>query len=235
MSCVPVWVKFPNLPLKCWSPRCLAKIASKLSTPIQSDQLTCSMLRISYARVLVELNLLAELKSSIVINLPNGATLTQPVIYETLPKFCKLCKVLGHKTGACTPPHKPVVEGPVSKQNHPATTTNNDRSVFARLRPVDEPSLGKAKGQLGESSHSNDPMATEVAVASGEWEKVKSKKVRKSPSIPMRGTVAADHVSTIHPSSKAPADLSSGDTGLQDAQPVHASEPVAPLIPKRLV
>jgi hypothetical protein len=95
MSCVPVWVKFPNLPLKCWSPRCLSKIASKLGTFIQSDQLTFSMSRISYARVLVELDLLADLKSSIVINLPNRATLNQPVIYETLPRFCKLCKSLG--------------------------------------------------------------------------------------------------------------------------------------------
>ena len=37
MSCVSIWVKFPNLPLKCWSPRCLSKIASKLGKPIQSD------------------------------------------------------------------------------------------------------------------------------------------------------------------------------------------------------
>nr|TKR85172.1 hypothetical protein D5086_0000250250 [Populus alba] len=152
-SCVPVWVKFPNLSLKCWSPRCLAKIASK---------------------VLVELDLLTDLKSSIVINLPNGATLNQPVIYKTLPRFCKLCKVLGHKTGACTPPLKPVVASPVGKHNHPATTTNKDRSVFDRLGPVDEPSLGKAKGQI------------------------------------------ADHVSTIHPSSKAPAVLSSGATCTPD-------------------
>jgi len=35
----------------------------------------------------MELDLLADLKSSIVINLPNGATLNQPVIYETLPRF----------------------------------------------------------------------------------------------------------------------------------------------------
>ncbi|KAJ6874038.1 hypothetical protein NC651_032771 [Populus alba x Populus x berolinensis] len=190
------------------------------------------MLRISYARVLVELNLLAELKSFIVINLPNGATLNQPVIYETLPKFCKLCKVLGHKTGTCTPSHKPVVEGPVSKQNHPATTTNKDRSVFDRLGPVDEPSLGKAKGQLDESSHSYDPMDIEVAAAYGEWETVQRKKARKSPSIPVRGTLTADHASTIQPSSKAPTVLSSGNTCLQDAQHVHAVDPVAPTDPQ---
>ncbi|KAJ6973816.1 hypothetical protein NC653_033978 [Populus alba x Populus x berolinensis] len=210
MSCVPVWVKFPNLPLKCWSPRCLAKIASKLGTPIQSDQLTCNMLRISYARVLVELDLRADLKSSIVINLPNGTTLNQPVIYETLPRFCTLCKVLGHKTGACTPPTKPVVARPGDKQNLPATTTNKDRSVFDRLGPVDgqigdATNQGKANGQI-------DPMTTEVAVASGEREIVKSKKARKTSNIPVRGTLAADHVSTIQLSSKAPAAVSSGDT-----------------------
>ncbi|KAJ6878451.1 hypothetical protein NC651_031022 [Populus alba x Populus x berolinensis] len=148
--------------------------------------LTCNMLRISYARVLVELDLRVDLKSSIAINLPNGTTLNQPVIYETLPRFCTLCKVLGHKTGACTPPPKPVVARPVDKQNHPATTTNKDRSVFNRLGPVDgqigvATSQGKANGQIGESSHSYDPMATEVA--SGEWEIVRSKKARNSPSI----------------------------------------------------
>ncbi|KAJ6958815.1 hypothetical protein NC653_040439 [Populus alba x Populus x berolinensis] len=68
----------------------------------------------------------------------------------------------------------------------PPTTTNKDRSVFNRLGPVDgqigvATSQGKANGQIGESSHSYDPMATEVA--SGEWEIVRSKKARNSPSI----------------------------------------------------
>lgn len=30
MSIVPVWIKLPNLPLKCWSSTCLSKIASVL-------------------------------------------------------------------------------------------------------------------------------------------------------------------------------------------------------------
>jgi hypothetical protein len=40
--------------LSCWSPRCLSKIASVLGKPLQSDRLTSSMSRLSYARVLVE-------------------------------------------------------------------------------------------------------------------------------------------------------------------------------------
>ena len=188
MSCVPVWVKLPNLPLKCWSPRCLAKIASKLGTPIQSDQLTFNMARISYARVLVELNLLAELKSSIVINLPNGSTLNQPVIYETLPRFCTSCKVLGHKTGACIPPPKPVVTRSGAKQNFPATSTHKDRRVFDRLGPVEgqiglAASQGKPIGQTSAPTHSQDPMAIEVEVSSEGWDKLKSRKANNPPSI----------------------------------------------------
>lgn len=34
MSRVPAWVKFPNLPLCCWSPICLSKIASVIGKPI---------------------------------------------------------------------------------------------------------------------------------------------------------------------------------------------------------
>jgi hypothetical protein len=85
MHTVPVWVKFPNLPLKCWSLKCLSKIASVLSKPVQSDMLTSSMSRVSYARVLMEVNLLSDLPYSIEVTLPNGNILHQQVVYETLP------------------------------------------------------------------------------------------------------------------------------------------------------
>jgi hypothetical protein len=76
------------------------------------------------------------------------------------------------------------VARPLEKESHPSIVTNKSRNVFDRLGPVAEPSLGKAKGQIGEASHSYDPMTTKVAVASGEWEIVKRKKARKSPGIP---------------------------------------------------
>jgi len=57
MTRAPVWVKFPNLPLCCWSPSCLSKIASILGKPIQCDHMMSSLSRLSYARVLVELDL----------------------------------------------------------------------------------------------------------------------------------------------------------------------------------
>ena len=94
MSWVPVWVKFPSLPLCCWSPICLSKIASVIGKPIQCDHLTSSLSRMSYARVLVEIDLLEELRHTVEISLPDGPTLHQKVVYETLPKYCNFCMSL---------------------------------------------------------------------------------------------------------------------------------------------
>ena len=43
LSYAPVWVRFPNLPLECWSQVCLSKISSIISKPICSDTPTNSM------------------------------------------------------------------------------------------------------------------------------------------------------------------------------------------------
>jgi len=138
MSQVLVWIKFPNLPLKCWTPRCLSKLASVLGKPLQCDKLTATKERVSYARVLVEVDLLADLRSSINVTLPNGNPLIQRVIYETLPKFCKHCKVLGHSTGACS---KGKEEARTVEKANSAYVTSKENvkgkeSVFTRLSPV---------------------------------------------------------------------------------------------------
>jgi hypothetical protein len=60
------------------------------------------MLRLSYARVLIEVNLMDVLPYSINILLPNGSILNQSIVYETLPKFCKHCRVLSHNIASCS-------------------------------------------------------------------------------------------------------------------------------------
>ncbi|KAJ6287957.1 hypothetical protein OIU76_027738 [Salix suchowensis] len=103
MTTLPVWVKLPNLPLKCWSTACLSKIASALGKPVQCDMLIASMTRLSYARILVEINLAEDLPQFINFRLPNGVMHAQSIVYETLPKFsCSLCKVIGHLVESCS-------------------------------------------------------------------------------------------------------------------------------------
>lgn len=84
MSMLPVWIRFPNLPLQCWSLTCLPKIASVLEKLIQCDLLNTSMSKLSYARFLIEVDLLSALPTTINIVLPNGMPLMQSVVYESL-------------------------------------------------------------------------------------------------------------------------------------------------------
>lgn len=101
ISKVPVWVQFPSLPLEFWNVRALSKIASKLGSPKQADKLTISRDRVSYARVLVEIDVTQPLKEELCIIAPNGRQLTQEVRYEYVPKFCVFCKSIGHVQDKC--------------------------------------------------------------------------------------------------------------------------------------
>ncbi|KAJ7009382.1 hypothetical protein NC653_000146 [Populus alba x Populus x berolinensis] len=136
VKAVPVWLKFSNLPLKCWTPRCLSKLASVLGKPIQCDKLTSTKERLSYARVLMEVDLLADLRSSINVTLPNGNPFIQKVIYETLPKFCKHCKVIAHSTEACFKGKEEATTIKKASSASVATKKNVKGSVFTRLSPI---------------------------------------------------------------------------------------------------
>jgi hypothetical protein len=95
--------------------------------------LTSSLTRLSYARVLVEINLLPDLPYSIEVTLPNGSIFSQQVVYETLPRFCKHCRTIGHITSTCTKS-----SNEPSKVTAPVATANynvNRESVFQRLGP----------------------------------------------------------------------------------------------------
>ncbi|XP_011016272.1 PREDICTED: uncharacterized protein LOC105119785, partial [Populus euphratica] len=226
MHTVPVWVKFPNLPLKCWSLKCLSKIASVLGRPVQSDMFTASMARLSYARVLVEVNLLSDLPSSIEVTLPNGHILHQQVVYETLPRFCKHCRKLGHLTSTCTniPPSNITTNPKTSVFVAPAPTGRN--SVCNCLEPQQGPSVNdKPEVNLPNASipHST-PIETELdtmrqdATSNPEgWEVVQRKKGRRKHS-PSRVSLKSRQVDS-HLSHKATHTV-------QEESQLHPSSPV---------
>jgi len=72
----------------------------------------------SYARVLVEIELLEELRHSMEISLPKGPILHQKVVYENLPKYCNFCHVLGHSRLLC--PKASAATNPVFPSQPPA-------------------------------------------------------------------------------------------------------------------
>ncbi|XP_070029902.1 uncharacterized protein [Nicotiana sylvestris] len=54
LSTIPLWVKFPGLPMGYWSPEALSKLASGVRKSLYTDIFTAELEKISYARVLVE-------------------------------------------------------------------------------------------------------------------------------------------------------------------------------------
>ncbi|KAI5652558.1 hypothetical protein M9H77_29745 [Catharanthus roseus] len=57
--------------------------------------------RISYARVLVEVDIAKDLVSEVAIKMTYGNRRIQQVVYENVPKFCSTCEVLGHSLDRC--------------------------------------------------------------------------------------------------------------------------------------
>ncbi|KAL0317946.1 UNVERIFIED_CONTAM: hypothetical protein Sangu_2208900 [Sesamum angustifolium] len=72
ISLTPVWATLPSLPLECWHPNALGKIGSRLGTPIAMDSLTMKMERVSYARILVEVDASKKLVDHVEFILPNA-------------------------------------------------------------------------------------------------------------------------------------------------------------------
>lgn len=93
-------VNSPDLPLECWTSNDLGKIVSKIGKPISNDKLNSTEGRLSYARVLVEVDAFIELVRSVKMKLPNGK-LKEQVLYENVPKFYSTCKMFGHSTLGC--------------------------------------------------------------------------------------------------------------------------------------
>lgn len=53
---IPVWIRLPSLPLHCCGVEALSRIVSAVGVPIIADDCTAKQLKVSYARVLVEVD-----------------------------------------------------------------------------------------------------------------------------------------------------------------------------------
>ncbi|KAH8487217.1 hypothetical protein H0E87_025977 [Populus deltoides] len=124
------------------------------------------MSRLSHARVLIEINLATDQPSSIPALLPNGSTLQQTVVFETLPRFCKQCKVLSHSTATCPS---------TRSQQGNAEMESNKRGYASTNNPVEV-----TKGSLPSAEQISDPMQAEFHATTEGWEVVRGKN-RKPP------------------------------------------------------
>ncbi|KAJ9562241.1 hypothetical protein OSB04_007401 [Centaurea solstitialis] len=109
-SC-PLWVKLHNVPLVAFNKEGISRIASALGVPKQMDSCTAAMCekawgRPGFAKVLVEVWALGELKRELELVIPNldggeDSSVTIKVEYIWEPSQCSHCLVFGHKVTSC--------------------------------------------------------------------------------------------------------------------------------------
>ncbi|KAL0307174.1 UNVERIFIED_CONTAM: hypothetical protein Sradi_6134700 [Sesamum radiatum] len=74
---------------------------------IATDSLTMRMERVSYARILVEVDASKTLVDQVEFRPPNGVTRRQSVVYKYTPKFCTECNRFGHHKSSCRDNQQP--------------------------------------------------------------------------------------------------------------------------------
>ncbi|XP_020253587.1 uncharacterized protein LOC109830664 [Asparagus officinalis] len=99
----PMWIQLPNLKLNLWSATGISKISSLIGCPITIDMLTATRQRLSYARVLIEVQLPLKnpLPDLVDFQGPDGKKYSQRVIYELKPRWCSNYSIIGHDTDNC--------------------------------------------------------------------------------------------------------------------------------------
>ncbi|KAL2232721.1 UNVERIFIED_CONTAM: hypothetical protein Sindi_1452100 [Sesamum indicum] len=93
ISLTLIWATLPVLPLEYWHLNALGKIGLRLGTPIAMDSLTMKMKRVSYPRILVEVDASTKLVDQVEFVMPND--------------FCTECNCFGHLNKSCQGNHPP--------------------------------------------------------------------------------------------------------------------------------
>ncbi|XP_059285181.1 uncharacterized protein LOC132038544 [Lycium ferocissimum] len=86
---IPLWVKFPQLPMSFWSCDSLSRIASTIGTPLFADECTTKKTRISFSRMLIKVNVTKPLPTEIIVMDPSGKEVKQDVDYDWKPQYCE--------------------------------------------------------------------------------------------------------------------------------------------------
>lgn len=86
----------PNLPINCWGKKTLSQIDSGLGNPPFADECTSTIARISYARVLIEMDVTQPLPKSIKAKYPKGNVFEQVIEYDWEPEYCATCLRICH-------------------------------------------------------------------------------------------------------------------------------------------
>ncbi|XP_015168706.1 uncharacterized protein [Solanum tuberosum] len=129
LTTIPLWVKIPNLPLNYWNSVVLSKIGSSVGKPLYADECTTQTSRISFARILMEVDVTRPLTKVIKIQDPKGKIVEQKVWYEWKPIFCQKCLQVGN---SCVDKQAAPVQ--IQKKNHEEDEATQGQEEWHTMR-----------------------------------------------------------------------------------------------------
>ncbi|KAI0529035.1 hypothetical protein KFK09_001580 [Dendrobium nobile] len=103
-SSIPIWFKIIDLPLPCWTPEGISRIASKIGKPLVVNDLTAEKTRLTYARVCVQVSKDCAYPETIPISIL-GEPFILKIQCEWKPSPCQHCGSIVHTPDFC--PSKP--------------------------------------------------------------------------------------------------------------------------------
>ncbi|XXG82933.1 hypothetical protein AAC387_Pa10g0805 [Persea americana] len=92
----PVWIVMKGIPYHCWSSGILLSIIGSVGKPLRLDETTAAQRMLSYARVLVNLDVSKLGPSCLSVELEGESSVEVTIIYENVP--CSGCFSTGHST-----------------------------------------------------------------------------------------------------------------------------------------
>lgn len=132
--------------MTCQSKDSLSRIAKAVGKPIYTDERTTNQTRISFARMLIEVNIINPLPNEIAIKEITGRQIKQVISYDWKPKYCPTYSVVGH----CCPPKNQVQRNAGKWVQQPRRVIQEQRSK-GPIKKAEETS----KQALGEGNEAD--------------------------------------------------------------------------------
>ncbi|XP_020684420.1 uncharacterized protein LOC110101008 [Dendrobium catenatum] len=151
---IPIWFKILDLPLPCWTPEGISRIASKIGTPIAVDDLTAEKTRLTYARVCVQVSKECSYPEFIPITIL-GEPFSLRIQYEWKPEQCEHCGSIVHTPDFC--PSKPQPSKTDVQPPRGRSTSRKPPRATGRNSNF-EPKQSLAAQQIVQSMEASDPM-----------------------------------------------------------------------------
>lgn len=171
---MPVWVRFPVLPVECYTIRWLKQAGNHIGRTVKVDFATLLASRGRFARVCVEVDLDKPLMAGYVMR---GEYYR--LQYEGLADLCFTCGRYGHRSVMC------LEKTTVADGTNTGTGSSDKESMN-----IDTNSTGKQSGQ--KNKHVNEKTTTEeVGEGHGEWSVVQ--RGRRRPSKENRGILGTSN------------------------------------------